>query len=146
VTSSPIGRDQPETASAPTWTAKQRALIVAGTVVLVALLVGVVLAIVAMARNPQQTETIRDIFIILMAFESLLIGVALIVLIVQLARLIALLQNEVKPILDSTNETLNTLRGTTSFLSDNVARPVMKVSSSVSAFRRALDLIRFGRS
>jgi len=46
-----------------------------------------------------------------MAFESLIIGVTLVILMIQLATLINLLQNEIKPILNSTNETVNTLKG-----------------------------------
>ena len=120
-------------------------IIVAGIVVLL-LIIGVVIAIISMVNNPDETETIRDIVIIFMAVESLLIGLVLVVLITQLARLTAMLQNEVKPILDSTNETINTLRGTTTFLSDNLVEPVVKVNSFVAAFRRAIDLVRFGIS
>ena len=47
-----------------------------------------------------QTSHIRDVFIIFMALEILVIGVAMIVLMVQLATLINLLQNEIKPILE----------------------------------------------
>ena len=74
------------------------------------------------------TARVRDIFIIFMAFESLIIGVALVILIVQLALLTNLLQNEIKPIIDSTNETVNTVRGTATFLSDNLAEPVIKLN------------------
>jgi hypothetical protein len=70
---------------------------------------------------------------------------ALIVLIIQLARLTALLQNEIRPILDSTNQTLNTLRGTTTFLSDNIAKPVVKLNSSVAALNRFIELIGLRR-
>ncbi|HEY47257.1 MAG: hypothetical protein AMJ88_00290 [Anaerolineae bacterium SM23_ 63] len=120
-------------------------IVVAGFFILL-LIVGMVVAIISMVNNPDKTETIRDIVIIFMAVESLLIGLVLIVLITQLARLTAMLQNEVKPILDSTNETINTLRGTTTFLSDNLVEPVVKVNSFVAAFRRAIDLVRFGIS
>ena len=120
-------------------------IIVAGIVVLL-LIIGVIIAIISMVNNPDETETIRDIVIIFMAVESLLIGLVLIVLITQLARLTAMLQNEVKPILDSTNETISTLRGTTTFLSDNLVEPVVKVNSFVAAFRRAIELVRFGIS
>jgi len=113
---------------------------------LVVLVVGISVAVAYMVQNPAQTELLRDIVIILMALEFLLIGLALIVLIVQIARLTALLENEIRPILDSTNETLNTLRGTTTFLSDNLVQPVIKANSSFSAVRRAIDLLRFGRS
>ncbi len=108
-------------------------------VVLVGLLVaGIVL--LASAENPGTTSTVRDIFIILMALESIVIGVALIILVAQLASLINLLQNEIKPILKSTSETVNTLKGTTAFLSDNLATPVIKVNSSIAGLRKLLDL------
>lgn len=113
---------------------------------LVILIVGIAIAVAYMVQNPAQTELLRDIVIILMALEFLLLGLALLVLIVQIARLTALLENEIRPILDTTNETLNTLRGTTTFLSDNLVQPVIKANSSISAVRRAIDLLRFGRS
>jgi hypothetical protein len=124
----------------------QRAILIGAFLLLVILIVGVVLAVSAMVNNPDQTETIRDIVIIFMAFESLIIGVTLIVLIVQLAKLTALLQNEIRPILDSTNETVDTLRGTTAFLSNKLVNPVIKANSTFAAVRQALGLIRFRRS
>jgi hypothetical protein len=123
-------------------TPKQRALIIGGIVLLLLLLVGVVALAIALVSNPAQTETIRDVVIIFMALEFLFVGLALIVLIVQLARLTALIQNEVRPILDSTNETVSTLRGTTSFLSEHLVSPVVKANSSWAAVRRMLDLFR----
>ena len=91
------------------------------------------------------TARIRDIFIIFMALESLVIGVALVILIVQLATLINLLQNEIKPILNSTNETVNTVRGTVTFLSDNLAEPVIKINETMAAIKRLTDIMRIGR-
>jgi len=121
---------------------RQTALIAGAVIVLALIVAGLVMAISAMVRNPDSTETVRDILIIFVAGESFLIGLALIVLIVQLARLTALLQNEVRPILESTNDTVNTLRGTSQFLSDNVVRPVIKANGSLAAVRRVMDLIR----
>jgi len=123
-------------------TAKQRALIIGGILLLILVLVGVVALAVALVSNPAQTETIRDVVIIFMALEFLFVGLALIVLIVQLARLTALIQNEVRPILDSTNETVSTLRGTTTFLSEHLVSPVVRANSSWAAVRRMLDLFR----
>ncbi len=88
------------------------------------------------------TSRVRDIFIILMALESLVIGLAMIILVVQLATLINLLQNEIKPILNSTNETVNTLKGTASFLSDNLVEPVIKLNEYLAGLKRLLDLVR----
>ncbi len=88
------------------------------------------------------TSKIRDIFIIFMALESLVIGVALIVLIIQIAILTNLLQNEVKPILESTNETVSTLKGTVRFLSDNLAEPVIVLNEYLAGIKRFGEIIR----
>jgi hypothetical protein len=125
---------------------KQRAIMFGALLFLVVLIIGVVLAVISMVNHPDQTETIRDIVIIFMAVESLIIGLTLIILIIQLAKLTALLQNEIRPILDSTNETLSTLRGTTTFLSNNLVNPVIKANSTVAAVKQALGLIGIGRS
>jgi hypothetical protein len=125
---------------------RQRAIYVGAFLFLVILIIGVVLAVVSMVNHPDQTETIRDIVIIFMAVESLVIGLTLIVLIIQLAKLTALLQNEIRPILDSTNETVHTLRGTTTFLSNNLVKPVIKANSTFAAVRQALGLIGLRRS
>lgn len=124
---------------------RRQTLIIAGLIaLLVLLIVGAIATATALVSNPEQTETLRDVFIIFMALEFLVIGLALIILIIQLARLTALIQNEVQPILESTSETAKTLRGTTSFLSEKLVDPVMKFNSSVAAVRRALDLFRTG--
>lgn len=125
---------------------KQRAVMIGAVLLIVLLVAGVIFAVAAMVNNPSQTETIRDIVIIFMAVESLIIGLTLIVLIVQLARLTALLENEVRPILNSTTETVQTLRGTTTFLSNKLVKPVIKANSTIAAIRQALDLVGIGRS
>jgi hypothetical protein len=112
--------------------------IVIGVVVFLVLLA---LAVYYLLQPASPTDKIRDIFIIIVALESLLIGVALIVMIVQLASLINLLQNEVKPILRATNETVNTLRGTAEFLGENVVEPVIKLNGYLAGMNRMLELM-----
>jgi predicted PurR-regulated permease PerM len=73
-----------------------------------------------------------------MALTSLVLGIALVVLIAQLAILINLLQNEIRPILDSTTETVNTLKGTTQFLSNNLTEPVIKLNEYLAMFKRII--------
>lgn len=127
-------------------TRRQRLTMIGVAVGLVLLLAAAVAVAVLLVSNPQQTETLRDVFIIFMSLEFLVIGLAMIVLIIQLARLTALLQNEVQPILESTNETVKTLRGTTSFLSKNLVEPVVRANSSMAALRKAIDVFRPGGS
>lgn len=112
--------------------------VVAGAVILLALL-GVAIYFLLQPATP--TDKIRDIFIIVVALESLVIGVALIVLVVQLASLINLLQNEVKPILKATTDTVNNLRGTAEFLGENVVEPVIKLNGYLAGLYRMLELM-----
>jgi hypothetical protein len=113
-------------------------IIIAGIVVLLVLL-GVAIFFLLQPTTP--TDRIRDVFIIVVALESLVIGVALIVLIVQLASLINLLQNEVRPILTATNETVNHLRGTAEFLGENVVEPVIKLNGYLAGMNRVIELM-----
>ena len=135
---SPAPSDEPDSG-------QRKGISIGVAVAAVVLVVLVVVAVVFMVRNPAQTETLRDIFIIFMALEGLLIGLAMVVLTVQLALLTNLLKHEIKPILDSTNEAARTLRGTAAFMSQNVVDPVIKVHASVAAVRSALDLLRPNR-
>ena len=118
----------------PKVKAQQRKLVIIASIAAGLIATLLVLGVIFLSQDAARTSVIRDIFIIFMALESLLIGLTLVILIVQLARLINLLQNEIKPILDSTNETVNTLRGTVTFLSDNLVEPVVKLNESVAAF------------
>ena len=114
--------------------------IIAIAILIIVLLVGSIIFL--LQSGVETTAKVRDIFIIFMALEFLIIGLALVILIVQLARLINLLQNEVKPILDSTNETANTLRGTTQFLSDHLVEPVIKLNEYLASLHSLLKIFR----
>jgi hypothetical protein len=81
----------------------------------------------------QVVRLVRDLVIILLVLEGALIILALAVLVLQLARLIALIQTEIKPILENTQETLKTAKGTVEFMSQNVAQPVIRVGGFFAA-------------
>ena len=113
-----------------------------GIVVVIVLLVALLgVAIYFLLQPNTPTDKIRDVFIIVVALETLVIGVALVVLIVQLASLINLLHNEVRPILHATSETVNTLRGTAEFLGENVVEPVIKLNGYLAGLKRMLELM-----
>jgi hypothetical protein len=111
------------------------------------IVIGLLIACVVflLTAPAEVTAQIRDVFIIVMAFQSLLLGFVLIILILQLARLTNLLQNELKPILLSLNETINVLKGTSTFLSDNLAEPVIKLNSYLAGLGELMGLIGLGR-
>jgi len=139
----------PEQLAAKLETEKQqRAIVIWGVVFLALLLAGIVTAIYFLLRPEtpaEQVGRIRDIFLIFMALESLLIGAALIVLIAQVASLINLLQNEVRPILQSTTETVNNLRGTAEFLGENIVQPVIKLNGYLAGLQRVIELMGIKR-
>lgn len=114
-----------------------------GGLVFLAIFIGIIYYLLL---DSTPTSKIRDTLIVFMAFELLLIGLTIILFILQTARLINLFQNEIKPLLNTINETMGTLRGTAVFLGDSLAKPVIKFNSYISAFRRVLDIFNFKRS
>ena len=114
------------------------------SIVVILLLAAMVAGIIMLARSgPETTGQVRDIFIIVLALESLLIGGALVILVIQLAALTNIIQNEVRPILASTKETVGTLKGTSKFLSERAVRPFIAASSTYAGFRKLIDLAGF---
>ncbi len=83
----------------------------------------------------------RDIAIILLAVETIVIGAILVVLIWEVRNLVKMLQNDIKPILQSADETTRTVRGTATFVSDNFVTPLVRVSSFTSGVLEALRII-----
>ena len=110
-----------------------------GAVLILGLLIT---GLVFLLQPGTDTARVRDIFIIFLALEFLLIGLAMIILIVQLARLSHLLQHEIRPILESTSETANTLRGTTNFLSDHLVEPVIKLNQYLAGLNKVINIVR----
>jgi hypothetical protein len=86
----------------------------------------------------------RDIAIIILAVESIVIGALLAVLVIQVIRLIKMLREEVLPILNSTQETVSTVRGTATFMSHHLVQPVVKLSSYAAGARQVVSTL-FGR-
>ncbi len=120
-------------------TPKQRTGMIVGGIAAVLILVLLILAAVFLVQNPTLAASVRDVFIILMALMMVFIGVALAVLAVQVALLTNLLRNELKPILEATQETVRTVRGTAVFLSENVAEPVIKLNAYVAGLSKIVD-------
>jgi len=136
----PEARPQPSLEQLEQEKQMKRTMTIIGIVaVILLILLGVAIFFLLQPATP--TDKIRDVFIIVVALESLVIGVALIILVIQLASLINLLQNEVRPILKATNDTVNNLRGTAEFLGENVVEPVVKLNGYLAGLTRMLELM-----
>ena len=108
-------------------------------VVLLAAIAGIVYYLL---QDTTPTARIRDMFVIFLGFELLVIGFAAVLLINQAARLFNMFQNEIKPVLEAANETLSTVRGTALFLSDSVVQPAIKINSFFTAIRSGWDVLK----
>jgi hypothetical protein len=100
-----------------------------------------VLVIVLLLDHPAATETIRDLFIIVLALESLVIGTLLVILVYQLIVLVRMLRDDIKPMIDSTQETVNTAKGTATFVSQQVTRPAISALSYTSGIIRSIKVL-----
>ena len=147
--SEPSSRVPPEEylAAGDSGTDEQSKKIMIGVILGVVFIIILTIAfIVFLLTAPAAVTTrIRDVFIIFLAIQSLLVGVVMIVLVIQLSQLINLLRNEIKPILESTNETVSNLRGTATFLSDNLVEPVMKANEYRASLSRLVELLNFSK-
>jgi hypothetical protein len=87
------------------------------------------------------SAAIRDLAIILVAMASLFMYVLLGILIWQVWRLTRLVQTEIQPVIEDAQETLNTMRATTEFLSQNMVDPVVKAGSQAVATQRTMQVL-----
>ncbi len=110
-------------------------------VIALLLVAGLTLLAIFLLRNPSLTRTLRDLVIIAFALEALVMGVAMIVVGVQLARLLKLLRHEIKPILEQASDTIGTLRSTARLVGENVAAPVVKLSGALAGALRFLKML-----
>ena len=131
-TTNPVDHPEEQAAESKGMPWKRTAIIVI-VVMLLLVLLPIVIALLATQGQPLENfaaviQVIRDVFIIFLALQGIMIILALAVLIAQVARLINLLQSEVKPILKNTQDTVNTAAGTVRFVGKNVTEPIVKVS------------------
>lgn len=132
-----------QTINNPPSQSKIRPLYVGLAVLGVLLLTGLFIwAVIWMAQNwAPEIEAIRDIFIIFLALSTCLFGVAILLLLVMVVRLVNMLEFEIKPILEKTNETVGMVRGTTVFVSENVVKPVTTASMYAAGIRQAVKTL-----
>lgn len=100
-----------------------------------------ILVLYLLLTHSAMTETVRDLFVIVLALESLAIGTLLVVLVYQLIVLIRVLREDIKPIVESTHETVNTVKGTATFVSQRVTKPAITASSYASGIGRSVSVL-----
>ncbi len=109
--------------------------IIAAVAALVILLVLVILGVL-LYNHPVAAARLRDIFIILLGIQSIVIGLLLIVAVVaiiyvalKMYDLTQFIQNELRPMLRRADDAMRTVHSRTVFLSDSAVKPVIEVMS-----------------
>jgi len=119
---------------------RRRRLILWGTIGGGVLIIALLLLATWWAVQPQNqdyTRGLRDVAIIFLAFLSIVIGGLMVALLYQVMMLTLMMRDEIKPLLESINETMNTVRGTAVFMSDKIVEPTIKAASAFAGVQRA---------
>ena len=85
---------------------------------------------------------VRDLLVILLAFEFILIASAMLFMIWQLYQLIMLLRTEILPLIHTTKDTVEQVKHTTTFIGQSVAAPVVSASGFLAGTKAMLDTLR----
>lgn len=148
----PTTEATPTTKAAPSVSAReqrQRKLILWGAIgagVLIIVLLFLATWWGVQPQNQDYTRGLRDVALIFMAFLSIVIGGLMVALLYQVTMLILMMRDEVKPLLESIQETMNTVRGTTAFMSDKIVEPTIKAASALAGVRRIFESLAGIRS
>ncbi len=106
----------------------------------------VVAFLVFLYMHPATAAVLRDILIIALALQLILLAAVMIFLVYRLIHLVDWLQQEIQPILQRARETVDTAHGTSVFLSRRLARPTIEAASVAAGVAQALrTLIRLLR-
>ena len=88
------------------------------------------------------SATVRDIAIILVAVEILIMNGLLVVLIWQVWRLVKMIGVEVRPVIKDGQETVGTVKGSAEFVSTSFISPLISTSSRLAGIVRAVQVLR----
>ncbi len=88
---------------------------------------------------------VRDIVIILLAVESLIIGGVTLFLLYQIIMLLTLIREELMPLIQSAQDTVNSARGTTVYVSRKIIVPSAKAATTVARMQAMARVLFKGK-
>ena len=103
-------------------------LLLVGIIAVLIILV-IILVVFGQPFRLLPTQVVRDVLVILLAIESIVVLGLIAWLVFQVRSLVLYMNTEVKPVLDNVNVTLTTMKDTTGFLRDTAVNPVIKTQS-----------------
>jgi hypothetical protein len=125
----------------------QYTLIAGGGFVLVIILIFIGALVLALTNSEAVSivQVIRDVFLIALSLQGILISVAFVVFVVQVVRFINLLKTEFRVILVNMQNTVKEAQTTAEFVSANAIGPLIRISAffaGLAAFFSELANIR----
>jgi hypothetical protein len=90
-------------------------------------------------------DEVRDIVIILLAVESLIIGGVTLFLLYQIIMLLTLIREELIPLIQSAQDTVNSARGTTVYVSRKIIVPSAKAATTVARLQTMARVLFRGK-
>ena len=90
-------------------------------------------------------DEVRDIVIILLAVESLIIGGVTLFLLYQMIMLLTLIREELIPLIRSAQDTVNSARGTTVYVSRKIVVPSAKAATTVARLQAMARVLFKGK-
>lgn len=152
-TSSPKS-SRPELSAPPT---DKKPMVVA-VIIMVVFLIAFIAFGVFLFMNPATTSVLRDMFVILLALETILIAfiamvlvLTLVYLVMKINDLVQLVNRETEPLLKKANnaadiamDTARTVQSRVTVVSDEAVKPVVNTLSTISAAKAVVKTL-FGR-
>jgi len=86
-------------------------------------------------------DGLKDVMIILAALASVVVLALLTMLVLQVLSLVTQIKTETKPLIDETQKTVQTVRGTSAFIGDELVKPLITAVSVVGGVQRALQVL-----
>ncbi len=88
------------------------------------------------------SSSIRDVLLIVLAIESIFVGAFLLLMLWQLYQLIRLLRDEIIPLLNTTKDTVEHVKHTTTFVGQSVSAPLISAAGLVAGVRAMMNTLR----
>jgi hypothetical protein len=135
------GRADPTLPSTGKSSSRKPVVIIAAAVCLALVAAGVVLAAV-LYNHPQSAATLRDVFLVVLGIQSMIINLLLIAVLAVLIYvalkvydLTQFVQSELRPIVRRADDMVRTMHSRTVYISDTAVKPVIEVVSFMAAVK-----------
>ena len=137
-----MNEDQPITMTDAERQMRRRMVLIGIGIAVIAVLILLGFAVMIAAGV---IDEVRDITIILLAVESLISGGVTLFLLYQMIMLLTLIREELIPLIQSAQDTVNSARGTTVYVSRKIVVPSAKAATTVARLQATARVLFRGK-